>query len=59
VKAHVSGERLLVFDVAVGWSPLCEFLDVPVPAEPFPRINDAPASAGCSRHGGGQRCFPG
>src|SRR5262249_50864140 len=43
VKAHVSGERLLVFDVAEGWSPLCEFLDVAVPAEPFPRINDTTA----------------
>lgn len=24
-----------------GWEPLCAFLDVPVPDEPFPRVNDA------------------
>ena len=32
--------RLLVFDVREGWAPLCRFLDVPVPDEPFPRLND-------------------
>lgn len=41
VKAYVAPERLLVFDVAEGWKPLCEFLGLPVPEEPFPRINDA------------------
>jgi hypothetical protein len=25
-----------VFHVADGWKPLCEFLDAPVPDEPFP-----------------------
>jgi hypothetical protein len=34
-------ERLLVFDVAEGWEPLCRFLDVPVPSHPFPRLNDS------------------
>ena len=32
-------ERLLVFTPKQGWEPLCAFLGVPVPAEPFPRIN--------------------
>jgi len=32
--------RLLVFDVREGWAPLCRFLDVPIPDEPFPRLND-------------------
>jgi hypothetical protein len=41
VRASCPPERLLVFDVAEGWEPLCEFLDVPVPAKPFPRLNDA------------------
>ena len=36
----VPPDRLLVFDVAEGWAPLCRFLDVPVPDEPFPRVND-------------------
>lgn len=40
VKAAVPTERLLIFDVAEGWEPLCAFLDVPVPDQPFPHIND-------------------
>jgi Sulfotransferase domain len=31
VSAAIPPERLLVFDVAEGWTPLCRFLDVPVP----------------------------
>jgi hypothetical protein len=40
VRREVPADRLLVFEVAQGWQPLCEFLDVPVPDEPFPRSND-------------------
>ncbi|MFC4533890.1 sulfotransferase family protein [Sphaerisporangium dianthi] len=40
VKATIPSDRLLVFEVSQGWEPLCGFLDVPVPAEPFPRVND-------------------
>lgn len=40
VEATIAPERLLVFDVAQGWEPLCAFLDVPVPDQPFPRRND-------------------
>lgn len=39
VKATVPPERLLVFDVKEGWEPLCNFLGVPIPAEPFPNTN--------------------
>ena len=39
VKATVPADRLLVFDVAQGWEPLCAFLDVPVPSTPFPHHN--------------------
>lgn len=39
VKAAIPAERLLVFDVAEGWEPLCRFLGVPVPAVSFPRLN--------------------
>ena len=39
VRAVIAPERLLVFDVAQGWEPLCRFLGVPVPAVPFPRVN--------------------
>ena len=41
VRATCSPERLLVFDVAEGWEPLCAFLEAPVPSTPFPRLNDA------------------
>lgn len=41
VKAAVPAERLLVFDVREGWAPLCSFLDLPVPEEPFPHTNSA------------------
>jgi hypothetical protein len=40
VKRRVPQERLLVYEVKEGWGPLCEFLGVPVPDEPFPRLND-------------------
>jgi hypothetical protein len=40
VRSTVPPDRLLVFDVADGWEPLCDFLGVPVPDEPFPRVND-------------------
>lgn len=40
VRERIPADRLLVFEVAEGWKPLCEFLDVPVPAEDFPRVND-------------------
>ncbi len=32
-------ERLLVFHPRQGWEPLCEFLGVPVPEVPYPRVN--------------------
>lgn len=37
VRATIPPERLLVFDVAEGWEPLCRFLEVPMPNTPFPR----------------------
>lgn len=39
----IPAERLLVYDVKQGWEPLCEFLSVPVPEIPFPRVNTADA----------------
>ena len=39
VRAGLPAERVLVFDVAEGWEPLCRFLDVPVPDTPFPHHN--------------------
>jgi Sulfotransferase domain len=40
VKRTVPADRLLVWSVKEGWGPLCDFLELPVPEEPFPHIND-------------------
>lgn len=39
VRVAIPPDRLLVFDVAEGWGPLCDFLDVPAPDRPFPHHN--------------------
>lgn len=41
VKRRVPPERLLVYEVKEGWGPLCEFLGVEEPANPFPRFHEA------------------
>ena len=41
VARVVPAERLLVWSVSDGWEPLCAFLEVPVPEEAFPRVNDS------------------
>jgi hypothetical protein len=39
VRRTIPAERLLEFNVAEGWDPLCKFLDIPIPKTPFPRVN--------------------
>jgi hypothetical protein len=39
VREVIPADRLLVFNVAEGWEPLCAFLGVPVPETPFPHHN--------------------
>lgn len=39
VRDTIPAKRLLVFDVAEGWGPLCKFLNVPVPSTAFPHHN--------------------
>jgi len=36
----IPASRLLVYRAGDGWEPLCHFLDVPVPDEDFPHLND-------------------
>ncbi|MEZ5708525.1 MAG: sulfotransferase [Blastomonas sp.] len=43
VKHNVPADRLLVYEVGEGWEKLCTFLNVPVPDEPFPHVNDTAA----------------
>ena len=51
VKNSVPKERLLIFNVKEGWKPLCEFLDVPIPDQPFPRTNDTQSLRGLLKKG--------
>lgn len=37
----VPKDRLLTYNVKQGWEPLCQFLEVPVPPVPFPRLGEA------------------
>ncbi|HEV2530490.1 sulfotransferase family protein [Phenylobacterium sp.] len=39
VREVIPPERLLVYEVADGWAPLCEFLGAPVPDGPMPKVN--------------------
>ncbi|GAB3441232.1 sulfotransferase family protein [Actinophytocola sediminis] len=50
VRREVPADRLLVYSVTEGWEPLCDFLGVPMPDEPFPRLNDSGAFWDQVRH---------
>ena len=39
LKRSIKKENLLVFNVKEGWGPLCKFLGVPEPKQPFPNLN--------------------
>jgi hypothetical protein len=39
VRATIAPERLLTYEVAQGWGPLCDFLGVAVPDSPMPKVN--------------------
>ncbi len=40
VKAAIPAERLLIYQAGDGWGPLCAFLGLPIPDEPYPSEND-------------------
>ena len=39
VRRRVPASRLLEWRPEQGWAPLCSALGVPIPSEPFPRVN--------------------
>ncbi|MBV9535551.1 MAG: hypothetical protein JO321_09090 [Solirubrobacterales bacterium] len=41
VRQTLPADRLLVWSVTDGWKPLCDFLEVSVPDEAFPHLNDS------------------
>lgn len=44
MRSKFPPERLLIYDVADGWEPLCSFLGVPVPDKPPPHANKGKAA---------------
>ena len=46
VQRSIPPERLLVYEVSEGWEPLCEFLGVAAPSEPFPHVNTSASWGG-------------
>jgi hypothetical protein len=40
VRSLVPPERRLEYNLRSGWKPLCEFLDLPIPNDPFPVANE-------------------
>ncbi len=40
VRQAIPPDRLLVFEAGQGWAPLCDFLGVPIPDQPYPYVND-------------------
>ena len=56
VRGTVPADRLLEYQVSEGWQPLCDFLRVPVPDRPFPRLNDTQAFRDYNRDALEGRC---
>ena len=52
VRETIAPERLLVYEVAQGWGPLCDFLRLPVPDGPMPKVNSREAFAARAARGG-------
>ncbi|MCP4383281.1 MAG: sulfotransferase family protein [Hyphomicrobiales bacterium] len=50
-RALVPSGRALVFDAREGWAPLCAFLGVAMPTEPYPRANTREGFADAVRSG--------
>ncbi len=40
LKQAIPPEQLLVYAITEGWQPLCDFLQVKCPDQPFPYLND-------------------
>jgi hypothetical protein len=53
VRQTIPPERLLVYHVADGWGPLCDFLGVATPDGPTPKANSREEFAAMVARGGG------
>ena len=54
VREYVPKARLLEFDAAQGWPPLCAYLGVPVPDAPYPQVNTTEHFRAMRRPGGAE-----
>jgi hypothetical protein len=52
VRETIPADRLLIYHVADGWEPLCEFLGVPVPEGGTPKVNSREEFAAMVAGGG-------
>ena len=52
VRETIPAERLLVYHVSDGWTPLCDFLGVPLPEGPVPKVNSREEFAAMIAAGG-------
>lgn len=41
VQSAFSSDRLLTLELGSGWEPLCQFLECPIPQDPFPSSNSS------------------
>ncbi|KAH8813971.1 hypothetical protein DL96DRAFT_1472468, partial [Flagelloscypha sp. PMI_526] len=41
VNRVIPPEQLLIYHVGEGWEKLCEFLDIPIPEQPYPHSNES------------------
>jgi len=46
VQSTFGQDRLLTVELGGGWDPLCQFLDCPIPDEPYPRGNSSDQFSG-------------
>ena len=58
VIASIAPERLLIFEAAQGWEPLCDFLGTTVPDMAFPRTNSREEFWEITRPASGQGADP-
>jgi hypothetical protein len=40
IVRETPADRLLIISPGAGWEPLCDFLGIPAPDEPYPHLND-------------------
>ena len=40
-RSEVPSDRLIEFNISLGWEPLCRGLDLKIPQQPYPHVNQA------------------